>query len=181
MPDACRENSFKATFVFDSINMKLLIGPEHTQAEIFMQKATEIAQKATCERSKCGCVIVKEGKIIGKGFNSPAQNLESQRRCHCDKEQYHKKVTDKTCCIHAEQRAILDALKSASDQLPGSDLYFIRLDQKGEITKAGEPYCTICSKMALEVGIKSFHLWHSKGIIAYDTEEYNILSYQYQE
>ena len=158
--------------------MKLLIGPEHTQAEIFMQKATEIAQKATCERSKCGCVIVKEGKIIGKGFNSPAQNLESQRRCHCDKEQYHKKVTDKTCCIHAEQRAILDALKSASDQLPGSDLYFIRLDQKGEITKAGEPYCTICSKMALEVGIKSFHLWHSKGIIAYDTEEYNILSYQ---
>jgi hypothetical protein len=181
MPDACRENSFKATFIFDSINMKLLIGPEHTQAEIFMQKATEIAQKATCERSKCGCVIVKEGKIIGKGFNSPAQNLESQRRCHCDKEQYHKKVTDKTCCIHAEQRAILDALKSASDQLPGSDLYFIRLDQKGEITKAGEPYCTICSKMALEVGIKSFHLWHSKGIIAYDTEEYNILSYQYQE
>ena len=181
MPDACRENSFKATFIFDSINMKLLIGPEHTQAEIFMQKATEIAQKATCERSKCGCVIVKEGKIIGKGFNSPAQNLESQRRCHCDKEQYHKKVTDKTCCIHAEQRAILDALKSASDQLPGADLYFIRLDQKGEITKAGEPYCTICSKMALEVGIKSFHLWHSKGIIAYDTEEYNILSYQYQE
>ena len=181
MPDACRENSFKATFIFDSINMKLLIGPEYTQAEIFMQKATEIAQKATCERSKCGCVIVKEGKIIGKGFNSPAQNLESQRRCHCDKEQYHKKVTDKTCCIHAEQRAILDALKSASDQLPGSDLYFIRLDQKGEITKAGEPYCTICSKMALEVGIKSFHLWHSKGIIAYDTEEYNILSYQYQE
>ena len=160
--------------------MKLLIGPEHTQAELFMQQAAEIAQKATCERSKCWCIIVKEGKIIGKGFNSPAQNLESQRRCHCDKAQYHKKVTDKTCCIHAEQRAILDALKSASDQLPGSDLYFIRLDQEGKITKAGEPYCTICSKMALEVGIKNFHLWHTEGIIAYDTEEYNILSYQYQ-
>ena len=110
----------------------------------------------------------------------PAQNLESQRRCHCDKAQYHRKVTDKTCCIHAEQRAILDALKSASDQLPGSDLYFIRLDQEGKITKAGEPYCTICSKMALEVGVKNFHLWHAEGIVAYDTEEYNILSYQYQ-
>lgn len=160
--------------------MKFLIGPEHTQAEIFMQQAAEIAQKATCERSKCWCIIVKNGEIIGKGFNSPAQNLESQRRCHCDKAQYHKKVTDKTCCIHAEQRAILDALKSASDQLPGSDLYFIRLDQKGKITKAGEPYCTICSKMALEVGVKNFHLWHAEGIVAYDTEEYNILSYQYQ-
>lgn len=160
--------------------MKLLIGPEHTQAEIFMQQAAEIAQKATCERSKCGCIIVKAGKIIGKGFNSPPQDLESQRRCRCDKAQYHRKITDKTCCIHAEQRAILDALKSAPDQLSGSDLYFIRLDQEGKISKAGEPYCTICSKMALEVEIRNFHLWHEEGIVAYDTEEYNSLSYQYQ-
>ena len=160
--------------------MKLLIGPEHAQAEVFMQQAAEIAQKASCERSKCWCIIVKDGEIIGQGFNSPPQHLESQRRCYWDKAQYHRKVTDKTCCIHAEQRAILDALKSASDQLPDSDLYFIRLDQEGKITKAGEPYCTICSKMALEVGVKNFHLWHAKGIVAYDTEEYNILSYQYQ-
>lgn len=160
--------------------MKLLTWQNHTQAEFFIQQAAEIAQKATCERSKCGCVIVKDGEIIGKGFNSPPQNLESQRRCHCDKEQYHRKVTDKTCCIHAEQRAILDALKFASDKLIGSDLYFIRLDQEGKPAKSGNPYCTICSKMAFEVGIKTFHLWHSEGIVAYDTEEYNILSYQYQ-
>ena len=160
--------------------MKLLTWQNHTQAEFFIQKAVKIAQKATCERSKCGCVIVKDGEIIGKGFNSPPQNLESQRRCHCDKEQYHRKVTDKTCCIHAEQRAILDALKFASDKLIGSDLYFIRLDPEGKPAKSGNPYCTICSKMALEVGIKTFHLWHSEGIVAYDTEEYNILSYQYQ-
>lgn len=160
--------------------MKLLTWQNHTQAEFFIQQAAEIAQKATCERSKCGCIIVKDREIIGKGFNSPPQNLESQRRCHCDKEQYHRKVTDKTCCIHAEQRAILDALKFASDKLIGSDLYFIRLDQEGKPAKSGNPYCTICSKMALEVGIKTFHLWHSEGIVAYDTEEYNILSYQYQ-
>ena len=160
--------------------MKLLTWQNHTQAEFFIQQAAEIAQKATCERSKCGCVIVKDREIIGKGFNSPPQNLESQRRCHCDKEQYHRKVTDKTCCIHAEQRAILDALKFASDKLIGSELYFIRLDQEGKPAKSGNPYCTICSKMALEVGIKAFHLWYSEGIVAYDTEEYNILSYQYR-
>lgn len=160
--------------------MKLLTWQNHTQAEFFIQKAAKIAQKASCERSKCWCIIVKDGEIIGQGFNSPPQNLESQRRCHCDKAQYHKKVTDKTCCIHAEQRAILDALKFASDKLIGSDLYFIRLDQEGKLAKSGNPYCTICSKMALEVGIKTFHLWHSEGIVAYDTEEYNILSYQYQ-
>ncbi len=160
--------------------MKLLTWQNHTQAEFFIQKAAKIAQKATCERSKCGCVIVKDGEIIGQGFNSPPQHLESQRRCHCDKEQYHRKVTDKTCCIHAEQRAILDALKFASDKLIGSDLYFIRLDPEWNPAKYCNTYWTIFSKIVFVLGINTFHLCHSEGIFAFDTEEYNILSYQYQ-
>lgn len=47
--------------------------------------------------------------------------------------------------------------------------------------KAGKPYCTICSKLALDVGIKEFALWHEEGITIYNTEEYNTLSYQYNE
>jgi hypothetical protein len=30
---------------------------------------------------------------------------------------YHRKVTDKTCCIHAEQRALFDALKNHPEQI----------------------------------------------------------------
>jgi len=145
----------------------------------FLEEAKRVAKKATCLRSKRGCVIVSEDKIIGKGFNSPPNNLESQRRCKNKKESYDKKITDKTCCVHAEQRAMADALKNNSDKLRGSKLYFIRLNSEGNISFSGKPYCTICSKIALDLGIKEFILNHKEGIKTYGTEEYNNLSFEY--
>ena len=89
--------------------------------------------------------------------------------------------SDKTCCIHAEQRAIMDALKDYPGQIRESRLYFIRLDDQNQPKKSGKPYCTICSKMALDAGISEFVLWHKEGITVYDTKEYNELSFQYKE
>lgn len=88
--------------------------------------------------------------------------------------------SDKTCCIHAEQRAIFDALKMYPSQIEGSHLFFIRLDDENNPKVSGAPYCSICSKMALDVGIATFHLWHSNGWTAYDTDEYNKLTFQRQ-
>ncbi|NOQ55934.1 MAG: hypothetical protein GQ477_03970 [Nanohaloarchaea archaeon] len=161
--------------------MEYLTGTEKTKASEYLAKATEIARQATCARSKCGSIIVKDNEIIGSGFNSPPQELDSQYRCSNSKDTYHKKVTDKTCCIHAEQRAMMDALRNNPNKLPGARLYFIRLDENGEPSFAGKPYCTICSKMALDVGIKEFTLYHKEGICVYTTEEYNDLSYRYSE
>ncbi len=159
--------------------MRYLSSTEEKKALEYIAKATTVAQNATCERSKCGSVIVQLGEIIGSGFNSPPQDIEKQRRCSYSKDSYHQKVTDKTCCVHAEQRAIMDALRKNPDKLHGSRLYFIRLDDKGTPSIAGEPYCTICSKTALDVGISEFVLWHNKGACVYDTKEYNALSFQY--
>jgi len=159
--------------------MKWLLGEEEKNALRYMAKAIEVAQKATCQRSRCGSVIVQLDEIVGSGFNSPPQDIEEQRRCSFEKDSYHKKVTDKTCCVHAEQRAIMDALRKNPEKLPGSSLYFIRLDDNELPSRAGEPYCTICSKMALDVGIAEFVLWHDKGVFAYDAKEYNQLSFQY--
>lgn len=154
---------------------------EEKEALSFINECKKIALFATCERSKCGSVIVKDNEMIGKGFNSPANNLENQKRCKIEKDSYNKKVTDKTCCIHAEQRAIIDTLKNNPDKISGSRIYFIRLDENDDISFAGKPYCTICSKMALDSGILEFVLYHKNGIIVYNTEEYNNLSYQYKD
>lgn len=146
----------------------------------YLKKVIEVAKKATCTRAQCGAIIVQDDEIIGEGFNSPPQNLEGQRRCSNSKDQYDKKVTDKTCCIHAEQRAVMDALKRNPKKLSGSRLYFIRLDKNGEASVAGDPYCTICSKMVLDVGVTEFVLWHEEGPKVYRTNEYNDLSYDYE-
>jgi len=159
--------------------MRILEGKEGSEAEKLFLKAAEIARSATCQRSRCGSIIVAHSEIIGTGYNSPAGEDERQRRCKEDKENLHRKVTDKTCCVHAEQRAIMDALRHHPEQIAGSALYFIRLDERGEIERAGKPYCTICSKMALDTGINEFLLWQEEGIFAYETGEYNKLSYGY--
>ncbi len=145
----------------------------------WMLAAEEVAKSATCGRSKCGSVIVKDGEIIGGGFNSPAGNREDQRRCGVEKTSYHRKVTDKTCCVHAEERAIMDALRRNPEKISGAVLYFVRLDGEGKSKFSGQPYCTICSKLALDTGIAEFVLWHESGITAYQTDEYNDLSYQF--
>lgn len=159
--------------------MQYLTNNEEQAALLFLEKAAEVAKSATCERAQCGSVIVKDGEIIGSGFNSPPGEHESQRRCACEKSSYDQKVTDKTCCVHAEQRAIMDALRHNPDKLAGSRLYFIRLDDDGKMTRAGMPYCTICSKMALDVGIAEFVLWQERGVAVFDTVEYNDLSFAF--
>jgi deoxycytidylate deaminase len=155
--------------------MRLLSGKEHNDAFAFMQKAAEIAKGSCCLRSKCGSVIVKDGKMIGSGFNSPPGN-----RCPkaCIKDSLPKDFrSDRTCCVHAEQRAMVDALRKNPKDIVGSRIYFIRLDEKGDMEPAGKPYCTICSKMALDIGIGEFALMRKEGVCVYDTKEYNDVSF----
>ncbi|EKE30363.1 MAG: hypothetical protein ACD_2C00001G0013 [uncultured bacterium (gcode 4)] len=147
----------------------------------FLEEARKLALKATCSRSRCGSVIVRDWEIVWVGFNSPSYGLESQRRCHFEKSEYHKKVTDKTCCIHAEQRAIMDGLARNPQKLTGSRLYFVRVGDDGNIKNSGEPYCTICSKMSLDSWISEFVLVQKDWICVYETWEYNDLSYKYTE
>ena len=161
--------------------MRFLSGKEEENARAYFNAAAEAALNSTCNRHKCGTVIVKDNVIIGKGSNSPPRGKEEQRRCANSKDSYNKKVTDKTCCVHAEQRAIMDALRNNPDKILDSRLYFMRIDKDNKITRAGKPYCTICSKMSLDTGIKEFVLWHEDGICVYGTEEYNTISFNYSD
>lgn len=143
------------------------------------QAAAEIAQFATCYKARCGSVIIdSQGLIMGKGFNAPPLGLESQRQCDRQWDFASKPKYDRTCCIHAEWNAIFDAL-SQGDSLHERDatLYFMRVDAQGNWTEAGEPYCTVCSRLALQAGVKYFALWRGSPQISeagfYNLETYN--------
>jgi hypothetical protein len=85
---------------------------------------------------------------------------------------------DKTCCIHAEWRAVLDACKTNADKLAGSVLYFMRIDTEGNFTDAGEPFCTVCSRLTMESGVEEFALYNDGGADIYPLDEYNTKSYE---
>lgn len=166
--------------------MRILQDKEESEARNWLLRAAEVAaKKATCLKAKSGAIIVRDDLfILGTGWNSPPGDLESQRRCLADKSELHEKVTDPTCCVHAEDRAINEALGRFgrySSTFEGARMYYIRLDLQDNIIQAGQPYCTSCSKRALDVGIKEWVLWHPEGICVYDSEEYNKLSFEYKE
>jgi hypothetical protein len=65
------------------------------------------------------------------------------------------------------------------DQLNGASLYFMRIDNDGNFTNAGEPYCTVCSRLSMESGLKEFALWNDNGADIYPVAEYDRISYQF--
>lgn len=150
-----------------------------SEAIHWMKEAGKVAEKAMCLKAKCGTVIVKDGVIIGEGYNAPPLDKEENRMCDKNRD-FGEPKYDKTCCMHAEWRAMIDALRRNSEKLAGSKLYFTRVNENGEIKRSGKPLCTVCSRMALDIGIEKFVLWHEEGICEYPTDEYNQLSYEYK-
>lgn len=158
--------------------MIVLSGKEEEEAGRWMEEAAVAAARATCLRARCGSVVVRDGKAIGIGFNSPPGNRPIGK---CLKDGLPAGFkSDRTCCVHAEDRAISDALARHAGKLEGSRIYFVRLGAYGAKEFSGDPYCTICSKRALDAGISEFALWRREGICVYGTEEYNRLSFGYR-
>ncbi len=179
------------------------INKSHPEWDLHMnwlQRASWEARFAMCERAHCGSLIVlfdvrrnplaEGGLVIGQGFNGPpgtnpsmegelAQDHPPPPRCS-NRTLREGFKSDRTCCVHAEQRAIIDALLRSPSWVKGSTLYFCRADMKSNAAiPSGEPYCTICSKMALDAGLKYFVLWHGDEIGIYPTDEYNERSFSY--
>lgn len=148
--------------------------------EQWFHEAAKTATQGFCERDRCGAVIVKDSTIIGSGYNAPPGDDTKTAKCRFEYlAEIRKPKSDRTCCVHAEWRAILDALRRNPEKLIGSTLYFARVDENGKNLFSGDPYCTVCSRLALDTGIRHFALWREEDIRVYDTVEYNDLSYQF--
>ena len=122
---------------------------------------------------------MKNGKLISEGFNSPPQNKLELSTCLNEYDIPLGFRHDRTCCIHAEQRAIQNAMKAGQDT-NGAKIYFIAIDDKGNKIMATDMKCTICSRAVLDAGIKEFIFFCREGIRSYNPEEVDKLSYQYK-
>lgn len=84
----------------------------------FIKKAYHVAEKSCCQKKKVGCVIVVDNKIVSSGFNC----IEN-RHFNCSKGECHCSIDNKCLMvIHAEQNAIVEAIKNNID-LSNATLY----------------------------------------------------------
>lgn len=112
--------------------------------EYFIDMMNTVATRATCDRGKSGCIIVKDNRIICTGYVGSPSGLS-----HCDDVGHLMKMvtdddgTSRQHCmrtIHAEQNAICQAAKHGVS-LEGSTLYCKM-----------EP-CRVCAMLIISCGI----------------------------
>jgi len=86
-----------------------------TWDEYFMEIANTVANRATCDRGRSGCVIVRDKQILVTGYVGSPKGLP-----HCDdvghqlKQVIHENGQVTTHCVrtvHAEQNAITQAAR----------------------------------------------------------------------
>jgi len=86
-----------------------------TWDEYFMEVANTIAQRATCDRGRSGCVIAKDKQLLVTGYvGSPAGLPHCDDVGHQMKKIIHEDDSITQHCVrtvHAEQNAICQAAK----------------------------------------------------------------------
>ena len=116
-----------------------------TWDEYFMKVCDAIAERATCDRGKSGCVIAKDNQILVTGYVGSPHGLP-----HCDevghllKKTIHEDGTATQHCVrtvHAEQNAICQAAKKGIS-INGATVYC-------KMTP-----CRTCAMLLINCGIK---------------------------
>jgi dCMP deaminase len=155
--------------------MKELQGKELEEGMKFIKEAVRASKKSPCKKSQRGAVLVKNGKIISIGYNGAPKDKVCDP---CLRENIKDNSRTELChAIHAEQRAILNALRKGYD-LTDSRLYHIKVKNNKTIP-TDDISCTLCSRLILESGVSEMALLHTYGLFVYDAEEYNNLNFDY--
>lgn len=100
----------------------------------YINEAIKEAKKS-CMVKKHGCVIIKNNKIIGKGYNEYIKNMNN------------------IYSIHAEKKAILNAKKNYD--LNNTILYVVRINNNNELDKSCP--CQKCTNFILENNISKIY------------------------
>lgn len=127
MADAAIDNSGSLAYLHAQIDEILsAYKPRPDWDDYFMGLCHSVAQRATCNRGKSGCVIVKDKQILVTGYvGSPAHLPHCDEVGHLFKKTVHEDGHVSTHCVrtvHAEQNAICQAAKRGI-ALEGATLY----------------------------------------------------------
>ena len=107
--------------------------------QYFMNIASEVATRSTCDRKHVGAVIVRDKTILSTGYNGSVRGLP-----HCDDAGHMMEDNHCVATIHAESNAIIQAARNGV-RLEGADIYV-----------TASP-CWNCFKMLANAGIKNIY------------------------
>lgn len=155
--------------------MQYAAASEIEKIQRYLVEAANQAPQSNCKKSKRGVVIVSDPLILGYGYNFSVD----PKTC-CLRKDIRRGIRSELCNgIHAEQRAIRDALSQGQD-IRDARLYHVEVEN-GEMVPSGPPSCPICSKEILEHKLRDVVLWQKEGYIIYPALEFHRLSIRYHQ
>jgi len=105
----------------------------------FMNIATQVASRSTCDRKHVGAVIVRDKTILSTGYNGSIRGMP-----HCDDVGHDLEGGHCVATIHAEANAILQAAKNGV-RIEGAEIY----------TTASP--CWSCFKLLANAGLRAIY------------------------
>ena len=117
--------------------------------EYYMNICVAASLRSTCMRRKVGAVIVKDNRILSTGYNGAPSGvpncIDDCNRCYRSKHNIPSgEMLDMCFAVHAEQNAIMNALKT------GEDL-------KGAVIYVNTYPCATCFKLIVQSGIREVY------------------------
>jgi dCMP deaminase len=85
--------------------------------EYFMNIATEVATRSTCDRKHVGAVVVRDKSILATGYNGSVRGL-----AHCDDDGHLMEDGHCVRTVHAEANAIVQAARNGM-RIEGASIY----------------------------------------------------------
>ncbi len=118
------------------------MNPKHPRADwhqYFMNIATQVATRSTCDRKHVGAVIVRDRTILSTGYNGSIRGVP-----HCDDVGHHLENGHCVATVHAEANAIIQAAKNG-----------VCVDE-AELYTTASP-CWNCFKLVVNSGIRRIY------------------------
>ena len=110
--------------------------PRPSWDEYFLKLAMLASERATCPRMHCGCVLVKNNRVLATGYNGSLPGDEHCEDVGCLVENDHCIRTN-----HAEMNALVQAA-SQGHNVEGAIAYVTNMS------------CTTCAKALIAAGVK---------------------------
>lgn len=135
-----------------------------------IKEAVFAADSSPC-RSQRGAAIWDCQGFIAAGFNYKPTGFPCDHSDAC-------KASCRFDAIHAEQCAIMGALRSQPGRLVGASMLHVKV-VNGMLVPSGPPSCVKCSTMIVASGIGFMWLYHETGWRMYSAHEFHRLSGAY--
>ena len=111
--------------------------------EYYMQQAHIQKEKSACIRAKVGAVLVKDGLIIGQGYNNVVGGIDNCDKVGC--------IRDILNIPHGEKREVCRAI--CAEQIALTEAARNGISTDGATIYVTTYPCYICSKMLVSAGI----------------------------